>query len=443
MKNTPLSKTHQQKNSTNPDFNISESPKILSNPRKGIKRFSIIPEEVKRRKDLSPTAKYVYGDLIKYAGNKDNAFPKRATIADSCGISIKMVDKAIKELKEANLICVKQRGLRKSNVYYFIQQDWQQTTPPPITEENSGVEVTPEIPKQVTPLIYPKDNCSFIHTAREEPKPVIRKSRQTQQHDIAQKMIEVWVRVVEEGGKTIELGDKLIRYLKQAIKDRFGGCLEKWRAYCERIASSKYLMGEKDIKGVWGKKWRASLDWCLKFANIDKVLSGKLYGFGDRVRKATVAELRREEEKIINEIKELPESEPIRKVRLNLVSRIGWAAYKSEFRDVAFEEKGDGWLDIQVKEWSNVIIKDFYGRKKRINSRVSDIDRKYGKEILKSIDGIFSRVSLWEEEIVDWEMEKKKRRQVNEENTMETVREAIQSLKDLCTPQWTPTAGKT
>lgn len=441
MINTHLRNKDQQKKSQNTEINTSEKVKILgnkfTNPRKGVNRFSILPAEIKRRTDISPGAKQVYAELINYAGKKDNAFPKRSTISEACGIHIRRVDKHIKELKDKGLVFVERRGLRRSNKYFFIEQDWQQTTPVclhstedenkhPITEENSGVEYTPECTKQVTPI--GKDNYNKIHIAGET---IPKRPSKAMQHDIAKKMMEVWVNIVEEGGVVIELGDKLIGYLKQALKDRFGGCIEKWKAYCERIASSKYLMGEKEIKGVWSKKWRANLDWCLKFANIDKVLSGNLYGFGDRVKKQTVAEVKQEEQNTINQIKELPEPESIRKVRLNIATRIGIPAYKSWIRNAIFEEKEGGWLDIKLKyDWNARRIED-----------------SYGISILKSIEGVYGRVSICGNEIIDWEAERKKRAlprsQEHDEIDKTGVRDAISSFFSLCTSQGVSDAIKT
>ena len=71
--------------------------------------------------------------------------------------------------------------------------------------------------------------------------------------------------------------------MKQAFKDKFGSCLEKWEKYCKDIASSKFLMGEI-------KSFRATLDWALKFDIIQKILEGN-YGIGDRARKLTKEEL--------------------------------------------------------------------------------------------------------------------------------------------------------
>lgn len=385
MINTSPNNTTQQKKSH------KIKPNNLTHPRKCSKRFSLIPDEIKKRKDLSTLAKYVYGDLIKFVGKNNNAFPKRQTISESCGISIKLVDKAVKELKEAGLIWVERRGLRKSNVYYLIEQEWQREAlpPPPIVEEESGVGVTPEMPNGVTPIGI--DHGNIIHIAEESPKPVSRNFRQTGQHDIAKKMVDLWVQIVEEGCVAIEMSNKLTAYLKQALKDRFSGCLEKWKAYCKKIASSKYLMGEKEIKGVWGQKWRASLEWCLKFANIDKILSGNIYGFGDRVKKPTVAEYRQALEVAIEEIEKSTELETVKKVKISLVKEMGIAPYQSWIKNAVFDVKEGGIIDIQLK----------YGL------YVNRLEMAYGSRILRAVKGVFNKVSLCGQEIVDWELERK------------------------------------
>lgn len=69
--------------------------------------------------DLTDTAKIVYARLVRFAGNKEYAFPSQQTIADELHLSLKSVQRYLLELRRYGLIWRKQVGLGKSNVYYF------------------------------------------------------------------------------------------------------------------------------------------------------------------------------------------------------------------------------------------------------------------------------------------------------------------------------------
>lgn len=157
-------------------------------------------------------------------------------------------------------------------------------------------------------------------------------------NEIEKKMIGIWVQVVEGGKKQIEITGRLIAFLRQAFKDKFDNCLEKWKAFCERVASSRFLMGE--IKS----SFRATLDWALKFEVIQKILEGN-YGIGDR-RPSTLPspaesfvknskiEMASEEAVIENS---LDEPEPVRKIRLKWLNKFGASTYRESLKDCTIE----------------------------------------------------------------------------------------------------------
>jgi hypothetical protein len=170
-------------------------------------------------------------------------------------------------------------------------------------------------------------------------------------NEIVKKMIEIWTAIVEEGRGQIELRSKRIAFLKKAFKDKFDNCLEKWKMYCQEIASRRFLMGEKT-------SWKASLDWALKFANIQKVLDGH-YGKADRARKLTPEELEErkieeehkqaarllEQQKAIQgveqEIRSLPnESEPIKEFRIKWLNKFGEKSYREDLAECVIEMMG-------------------------------------------------------------------------------------------------------
>lgn len=429
MINNPLSNKDQQKKLNNKKNITQKKGKILNinlpklaSPRKGIKRFSILPEDIKRRKDLSPGAKYIYSDLIKYAGKNDNAFPKRATIAESCGMHIRLVDKHIKELKEKGLIQVERRGLRRSNKYFFIEQDWQREAnpPPPEIQENKEVECTLECRNPVTPIVI--DNLNKIHIAGKEPEPKTPPVAKSVQQDIVKKMIDIWEKVVEEGKTKIQTENlgRLRAFLIQALKDRFESCLEKWKDYCEKVASSLYLMGEKKIFTGGRPLWRATLDWCLRFANIDKILSGKCYNLGDRAKKEPPVDANKVEMEVKKQIAQSEESGRIKEFKANLLKECGAVTYSAWLKKCQFEETTGGGIDIKTptrffQTWV-----------------LANLER----EIAIASIGIFQYASIGGKKLTNWERERQRRAWLSQQEQSEQgkigVREAISSFLSLC-----------
>lgn len=83
---------------------------------------SFVPEAVSRipRKELSDGAKLVYGRLMRYSGKHGICKPKRKTIMGEVGYaSLSTLDRKITELVEFKLLEKVQRGLHKSNEYFF------------------------------------------------------------------------------------------------------------------------------------------------------------------------------------------------------------------------------------------------------------------------------------------------------------------------------------
>ena len=181
-----------------------------------------------------------------------------------------------------------------------------------------------------------------------EPKKTSSKLSKDNSHasnETEKKMLEIWTALVEEGIGKVELTRRRVAFLKQAFKDKFDSCLEKWKKYCQDIASSRFLMGE--IKS----SFRATLDWALKFDVIQKILEGN-YGIGDR-RPSTVPsaaesflknskiELHSEEEAIQQTT---DESELVREFRLKWLNKFGASAYRECLKDCAIEVGDDATL---------------------------------------------------------------------------------------------------
>jgi hypothetical protein len=161
-------------------------------------------------------------------------------------------------------------------------------------------------------------------------------------NDIVNKMLELWTALVEQGKNKIELTNKRIAFLKKAFTDKFENSLDKWKIYCEKIASSKFLMGE--VKS----HFRATLDWALKFEVIQKILEG-CYGVVDRTSsfdslrsQAYQNNLKKElavEEEDINKLQ--GELEKVKAFRLKWLHKFGAKNYRESLKDCGIEVRDD------------------------------------------------------------------------------------------------------
>jgi hypothetical protein len=168
--------------------------------------------------------------------------------------------------------------------------------------------------------------------------------------EIIKKMIEIWTALVEEGRGLVNLNKTTIPFLKKAFTDKFENCLEKWKKYCYDIASSRFLMGEKN-------SFKAKLDWALIFKNIEKVFDGQ-YGIGDRTPKAILpiqAELQ-------EEILASDEPQKNKDFRALCLKTVGTAKYICHFKKIGieFREEGEIALIAAHKFGADFLEKDCY-----------------------------------------------------------------------------------
>ena len=79
--------------------------------------FTQVPNFILTNKDLSVGAKLYYAMLLKYAREKDYCFPGQQTLAEDMGSSERSVRTYQKELEDADLLEVTQRGLGQTSIY--------------------------------------------------------------------------------------------------------------------------------------------------------------------------------------------------------------------------------------------------------------------------------------------------------------------------------------
>lgn len=79
--------------------------------------FTQVPNAILRAPKISPGAKLTYATLLSYAWHNDYCFPGQERLAEDMGVSDRSVRTYLKELEEAHLLTVQQRGQGKPNLY--------------------------------------------------------------------------------------------------------------------------------------------------------------------------------------------------------------------------------------------------------------------------------------------------------------------------------------
>ena len=139
-------------------------------------------------------------------------------------------------------------------------------------------------------------------------------------NNLARELLDIWNQ--EVGSKTTEAGMTKQRacYLVAAYKLKFSSSSESWRAYCQAIASSEFLVK------TFHQKYNLSLEWALKFDNMQKIMEGQFnVNASFFLKKEPVIE----KASMIKELDQLPASEGLSK----LIDAVGVAEYKSWFYD--------------------------------------------------------------------------------------------------------------
>ncbi len=79
--------------------------------------FTQVPNFLLTNPNLSVGAKLAYSMLLKYAWSDDACFPGQQKLATDMGVGERSVRTYLKELEDAKLLEVTQRGLGKTNLY--------------------------------------------------------------------------------------------------------------------------------------------------------------------------------------------------------------------------------------------------------------------------------------------------------------------------------------
>lgn len=122
------------------------------------KGFWAVPKSIAKRKDLSYKAKLVAGILWTRKNPDFKAFPSRKYMAEALGVSVKTVDRAIKELKEKAGLKVKRKGLGRNNRYFL--PNWDSRKSLEVRVSDSSTPSAQESARLRSPIVrdYKKDN---------------------------------------------------------------------------------------------------------------------------------------------------------------------------------------------------------------------------------------------------------------------------------------------
>ena len=152
-------------------------------------------------------------------------------------------------------------------------------------------------------------------------------------------MIGIWKSTVRND-EQINLSSRLTHDLQEALQMRFQDSVDGWKAYCDKISQNEWLMGRNDTG------WKAQLIWAVKLENIDKVLSGLIYGKKKPIDyKTDQRPIQLDKQELINEVFASQESYDIKKLKVMLIDfmhnaakHIGLSSYHTYLHRHPFEE---------------------------------------------------------------------------------------------------------
>ena len=81
--------------------------------------FTQVPNVILTNKEISVGAKLAYAMLLKYYWSNNAVFPGQQKLAEEMGSGERSVRTYLKELEDAHLLQVTQRGLGKTNLYHL------------------------------------------------------------------------------------------------------------------------------------------------------------------------------------------------------------------------------------------------------------------------------------------------------------------------------------
>ena len=152
-------------------------------------------------------------------------------------------------------------------------------------------------------------------------------------------MIEIWDKIIRQGEGSTKLPKQKYKMLTKMLERHFDGKIDNWAAYCQKITTSKFLMGQVNA-------FKASLDWALKEESIIKIQNGD-YGVGEwKIASSTNSNNQTYSEK--ETIAFLKEDQVCKELRSKILEEIGIASYKAWFSRVNMFLTEESGLEIKT-----------------------------------------------------------------------------------------------
>ena len=219
----------------------------------------------------------VFGMILDSSNAKHGgAWPSQETLANAAGVnSSRNIRRAIGRLQSCGYLSSRRRGRGNTNLYspIFHADDTPNLagqTPDDRTQASAHNDalIGRTRPPRPDAGVLSRPDASVLQN------PLKRTRLRNPPNGAAvadlNQAVEIWN---AEAGDVLpriaKLHDARRAALRKRLADDFGGSLEQWQAYCQRILASPFLCGEND------RGWRADFDWALKPANAVKVLEGK------------------------------------------------------------------------------------------------------------------------------------------------------------------------
>ncbi len=170
---------------------------------------------------------------------------------------------------------------------------------------------------------------------------------------IAIEMKNIWIEEIGEIDVSY-LTESLMSNMVMAYKSLFKNSFENWRAYCRQVASSKFLMGEKE-----NTNFKAKLSWAIQPSTYHKIEAGE-YTLGDRnILPSSIP--KKEEMDYVQEFINLGKHPLWTEVSLLLIERVGGYTYQW-LKEIDLNTFNENIVELQVankftRDW---VIKNLY-----------------------------------------------------------------------------------
>lgn len=97
--------------------NIARNIEIVGADPVTLHGFTMVPNVILTKKELSVGAKLAYAMLLKYAWADKGCFPGQLRLAEDMGAGERSIRTYLKELETAGILDIQQRGLGQTNFY--------------------------------------------------------------------------------------------------------------------------------------------------------------------------------------------------------------------------------------------------------------------------------------------------------------------------------------